>query len=566
MVDRLTVEVIRYAAIYASEEMGVVLRNTAYSPNIKDRLDHTCSVLTPEGLLAAQAEHIPVHLGSMAVGVKATMEWLEREGVSLEPGDVVMVNDPYIAGTHLNDILLVKPVYHRGELVALVADKAHHVDVGGSVPGSLGGDVRELLQEGIVIPPVKLVERGRLRREILALIEENVRTPHYFRGDIKAQLAALNVGEKRILELAERYGPKTLLEAWMEILDYTERYTRRRIEELGRAGSYGAVDYIEVGGELLPIRVEVEVRADGSVRVDFTGTHEQVEAPVNAVYGVTVAATTFALKSVIDPEMPVNHGFYRVVEILAPEGSLVNPRKPAPVSGGNTETSQRIADVVFRALAEAFPGRVPAASCGSMTNVAIGGVRGDGSRWAFYETIGCGSGGRPTGDGVDGVHTNMTNTLNTPVERIEQEYPLLVVAYSLRGDSEGPGTYRGGLGIRRVLRLVEGRAILTILAERCRSRPWGLNGGGPGEPARHYLKRRSGAIIDLGCKATVALEEGDEIHINTPGGGGYGDPCKRDPRLIEKDTREARVSPERAARLYCYRPGGGAGGVPGTTR
>ncbi len=551
MVDKLTVELIRNAAVFASEEMGIVLRNTAYSPNIKDRLDHTCSVLTPRGELAAQAEHIPVHLGSMAIGVMNTLEYLDREGESLEPGDIVMVNDPYIAGTHLNDIMLLKPVYARGRLVAIVADKAHHVDVGGTVPGSLGGDVRELLQEGVVIPPTKIVIGGRLRGDVIKLIAENVRTPEYFRGDLKAQIAALNVGERRIAELAEKYGVDAVLEAWDEILTYTERYTRGRVRGLGRYGRFKAVDYIELDSELLPIRVTIELKEDGGVTVDFEGTHPQVDAPINAVYGVTVASATFALKSTIDPEMPVNHGFYRAVTIRAPEGSLVNPVKPAPVSGGNVETSQRIADTVFKALAEAFPERVPAASCGTMTNVMMGGYAG-GRRWAFYETIACGSGARPQADGVDGVHTNMTNTLNTPVERVETDYPIMIIEYRLRPDSEGPGTYRGGLGVTRAFKLLEGKATVTIFSERCSTRPWGLSGGKPGEPSRHYLIKRSGERVELPCKTTIEISEGDIVYVNTPGGGGYGDPCKRPRHLIERDVEEGRISLERARKRYCF--------------
>ena len=552
MVDKLTVEVIRHAAIYASEEMGIVLRNTAYSPNIRDRLDHTCAVLAPWGDLVAQAEHIPVHIGSMAVGVRNTIEWLEREGEALEPGDIVVVNDPYIAGTHLNDVTLLKPVYYGGEMVAIVANKAHHVDVGGMVPGSIGG-ARELLQEGIIIPPVKLYRRGRLVGEVERILEANVRTPEYLRGDLRAQVAALNVGERRIVELARKYGPGTLLEAWREILDYTERYTRARIQGLGVEGSYTGEDYVELAEGDARIRATVTIDpGEGAVHVDYTGTSRQVEEPLNAVYGVTVAATTYALKSIVDPEMPVNQGFFRAVRITAPPGTLVNPLPPAPVGGGNTETSQRIADVVFRALAEALPGRVPAAACGSMTNVMVGGYWERG-RWAFYETIACGSGGRPGKDGVDGVHTNMTNTLNTPIERLEAEYPVLFLAYELRRDSEGPGEYRGGLGVTRAFRVRSGRATLTLVAERCRRRPWGIMGGGGAEPASHYIVRADGTIEPLPCKATVELEEGDAVYINTPGGGGYGDPCRRPRERVEADLAEEKVSLSRAREKYCYR-------------
>ncbi len=553
MVDRFTIEIIRNAAIFASEEMGVVLRNTAYSPNIKDRLDHTCSILTPSGELAAQAEHIPVHLGSMAIGVKNTLDYLKKEGTYLEPGDIIMVNDPYIAGTHLNDITLLKPVYSNEKLVAIVADKAHHVDVGGFVPGSLGGNVSELLQEGVVIPPVKIAERGKLRKDLIKIIAENVRTPEYFKGDLRAQIAALNVGERRILELVGKYGVNILLEAWDEILGYTERYTKNRIRSLGRFGRFEAEDYLELNDRILKLKVLLEIKGSGEITVDFSGTDEQVEAPINAVYGVTVAATSFAIKSVIDPEMPVNHGFYRAVNIFAPLGTIVNPKKPVPVSGGNTETSQRIADVVFRALAKVFPERVPAASCGTMTNVTMGGVT-DERRWAFYETIGCGSGGRPSSDGIDGVHTNMTNTLNTPIERIEADYPVIMVEYRLRKDSEGSGTFRGGLGITRAFKLAKGKATITVLAERCKTSPWGLKKGLPGERAKHYVIKKDGSVIELECKESITIEEGDIVYINTPGGGGYGDPCKRKREFILKDLDEERISLERARSKYCFSP------------
>ncbi|GAB6148087.1 hydantoinase B/oxoprolinase family protein [Stetteria hydrogenophila] len=546
--DRVLREVIRNAAIYIAEEMGVVLRNTAYSPNIKDRLDHSCAILSPEGLLVAQAEHIPVHLGSMAVGVENTLRRLREEGEELEPGDVVMVNDPYIAGTHLNDVMLLKPVYAGGRLIAVVANKAHHVDVGGSVPGSIGGDVRELLQEGVVVPPVKLARRGVIQWNLVRLISANVRTPRHFKGDLMAQLAALNVGERRLKELAGKYGADAILDAWEYTLDYTERYTRRKIAREARPGSYEAEDYIELpGGGLAAIHARIVVEGDG-VKVDFTGTHRQVDAPVNAVYGVTVAATTFALKSVIDPEMPFNHGFLRAVEIHAPRGSLVNPEPPAPVSGGNVETSQRIVDVIHRALAEAFPGRVPAASAGSMNNVMVGG-----GSWAFYETIGGGGGARPTMDGVDGVHTNMTNTLNTPIERAENEYPLLFVKYELRPDSGGPGYYRGGLGITRAFKILSEEAVLTIMAERTMTRPWGLNGGLPGAPGEHYIVRASGEVERLPGKATVTLRRGDTVYINTPGGGGYGDPCRRPRELVRRDIEEGKVSRGAAVKYYCFR-------------
>jgi len=546
----VTFEVIKYTSIFIAEEMGIELRNTAYSPNIKDRLDHSCAILSPQGGLVAQAEHIPVHLGSMAIGVMNTIEYLKKMEEELQEGDVVIVNDPYIAGTHLNDILLLKPVYYNGDMVAIVANKAHHVDIGGIVPGSIGGNAREMLQEGLVIPPLKIVKNGRIQKDIIRLIEANVRTPKYLHGDLRAQIASLNVGEKRIKEMIMKYGKDTVLNAWRELLDYVERYTKSKIREHGKPGIYEAEDYIELSDNTLAkIKVKVKVEEE-SIIVDYNGTNKQVNEPVNAVYGVTVAATTFALKSVIDPEMPMNHGFYRVVKIGAPLGSLVNPKPPAPVSGGNVETSQRIVDVVFLALAQGFPGRVPAASCGSMNNVMVGGVHPEGTTWAFYETVGGGSGGRPGADGVDGVHTNMTNTLNTPIEILEKEYPILFMAYSLRQDSCGAGEYRGGLGITRAFKVLEDNVVLTIMAERVRTRPWGLMGGKPGAPGYHYVIRANGTKIVLKSKDTIVLGKGDIVYINTPGGGGYGPPELRDRRKIVKDLIEERISQEHAKQEY----------------
>ncbi len=500
------VEVIRHSTEYIAEEMGIVLRNTAYSPNIRDRMDFSCAIASARGEIVAQAEHIPVHLGSMAVGIKEIVKMLDENS----EGDVFIVNDPYIAGTHLNDITLIKPIFQEGEVVCYVANKAHHVDVGGVTPGSLGIAAKELIQEGLVIPPTKLVDRGKVRQDLLNFIASNVRVPRYTLGDIKAQIASLNVGERRVRELIRKYGVEKVVKAWEEAMNYTERFTRAKISELPKIESE-AVDYMELGEELLNINVRIEVK--DRLVVDFSGTHEQVDVPLNAVFGVTVASTSFALKCVLDPELPMNYGFYRAVEIYAPEGTLVNPRKPAPVSVGNVETSQRIADVVFKALSKFLP--VPAASCGSMNNVVIGG-----KDWALYETIGGGSGARPGKDGVNGVHTNMTNTMNTPVEVVEREYPIMILEYSLRDNSGGSGKYKGGMGIRRVYRVLED-ATLSLVAERVKLRPWGLNGGEDGKPGEHYIVR-NGEIMRLSGKDVVSLSKGDVVVINTPGGGGYG--------------------------------------------
>ncbi len=546
MVDPVTVEVIRNSSSYIAEEMGIVLRNAAYSPNIRDRMDHSCAILTGDGELIAQAEHIPVHLGSMAVGVKNTIDYLRRSSIELEEGDVVVLNDPYIAGTHLNDVTMVKPLFHRGEIYGYVANKAHHVDVGGMVPGSISGDAKELIQEGIVLPPLKIVRRGRLDLSILNLILSNVRVPRYTRGDLKAQIAALNVGERRIGELIGKYGLEAVLESWARTMEYTADYLRARLRKV-TPGLYGAEDYMEADDRFLTIRVRVQLSRE-SVRVDFTETDEQVDMPINAVYGVTVAATSYAIKAALDPDLPMNYGFFRVVRVETREGTLVHPKKPAPVAAGNVETSQRIAETVLKALAQPMRGRIPAASHGSMNNVMVGGIHG-GRSWAFYETIGGGMGGRPGKDGVDGVHTHMTNTMNTPIEVIERECPVLFVEYSLREDSGGPGQYRGGLGITRAFKVLSDEATLSIATERVRLRPWGLEGGMEGMSGFHYVER-GGERIVLGAKATTRLRKGDIVWINTPGGGGYGDPRLRDPDLVREDLQDGKISKRTAREIY----------------
>ena len=548
--EKIIVEVVKYALIYIAEEMGVILRKTAFSPNIRDRLDFSCAILAPNGDLVAQAEHIPVHLGSMVVGAKNIIKWINEHEMDLEAGDIILSNDPYIVGTHLNDVMLLKPVFYKDEIVAYLVNKAHHVDIGGKVPGSISVDAVSLYEEGIVIEPIKIVEKNIVRKDLLRKIMDSIRTPEYFKGDIMAQIASLKTGETRLMELISKYGHDVLYKSYNEIIGYTERYTRnvlgKLISRYNAFGEYTATDYLESRKHgLLKINVRI-VLAKDNILVDYSGSSMQVKEPLNAVYGVTVAATTYALKTIIDPDMPMNQGFYRVVSINAPKGSILNPKPPAPVAGGNLETSQRIVDVVHLALSKAFPDRVPAASCGTMTNVLLGG-----SNWAFYETIGCGSGARPFSDGVDGVHTNMTNTLNTPIEIAEREYPILFIAYELRRDSCGLGRYRGGLGITRAFKVLEDNVVLTIFSEREKLRPWGLAGGGSGVPSKHYIVRGND-VIYIGSKSTVVLKRNDVVYINTPGGGGYGDPCDRDNESIKRDLVEDRISLEYVKENYGY--------------
>jgi N-methylhydantoinase B len=547
MVDKTTVEVIRGALVYAAEEMGIALKKSAYSPNIKERMDHSCALFDPQRRLIAQAEHIPVHLGSMALAVR---EGLAAYKGKLEPGDMILLNDPYLSGTHLPDLTLIAPIYNSGRLIGYAANKAHHTDIGGKAPGSIAGDSTELYQEGLIIPPVKFVKMGTIDPELSWLLRSNVRTPDVQMGDLRAQIAANNTGIKRVLELVEQYSSETLHSAMEEIMDYSERRMRSAVSELPR-GVYEASDYMEdvpdIG--LAEIRVKVTVESDG-VTFDYAGTCQQVEAPINAPLGVTIAGIYFTLITVTDPTIPVNDGCFRPIKLRIPEGTMTNPRRPAPVAGGNVETSQRNVDVLMKVFAQIAPDRVPAAGLGTMSNISVGGTRADGTPWTFYETIGGGSGGRPIGDGVDGVHVNMTNTMNTPVESLEAYLPMRFVSYGLRPDTGGPGEYRGGCGIERSWIFTAPKATLSVLAERTKIPPWGLKGGKPGGLGEYKIIKRGGEVVVLPSKCTVRIEEGDTLVVHTPGGGGYGDPKKRDPKLILRDVLNGLVSVESAERDY----------------
>ena len=548
MVDKTTVEVIRGALVYTAEEMGIALKKSAYSPNIKERMDHSCALFDPERRLIAQAEHIPVHLGSMAFAVR---EGLAAYNGKLESGDMILLNDPYLSGTHLPDLTLIAPIYHTGRLIGYAANKAHHTDVGGKAPGSIAGDSTELYQEGLIIPPIKFVKAGTIDPELSWLLRSNVRTPDVQMGDLRAQIAANNTGIRRVMELVEQYGVDTIHAAMVEIMDYSERRMRAAISEMHR-GVYEASDYMEdvAGVGLAEIRVRVTVDGDG-ITFDYAGTCPQVEAPINAPLGVTIAGIYYTLITVTDPTIPVNDGCFRPITLRIPVGTITNPRRPAPVAGGNVETSQRNVDVLMKAFAQITPGRVPAAGLGTMNNISVGGTRSDSTPWTFYETIGGGSGGRPMGDGVDGVHVNMTNTMNTPIESLEAYLPMHFISYGLRPDTGGAGEYRGGCGIERSWVLTSPKATLSVLAERTKIRPWGLDGGKPGGLGEYRIIKRSGEVVVLPSKCTIYIEEGDTLVVHTPGGGGYGDPKKRDPKLVLRDVLNGLVSREAAAKEYC---------------
>ncbi|HUV34436.1 MAG TPA: hydantoinase B/oxoprolinase family protein [Candidatus Desulfaltia sp.] len=547
-VDFTTVEVIKGALIYAAEEMGIALKKSAYSPNIKERMDHSCALFNHRRELIAQAEHIPVHLGSMAIAVRVGLETYWGE---LGPGDMLLLNDPYISGTHLPDLTLIAPIFHGDNIIGYAANKAHHTDVGGKAPGSLAADATELYQEGLIIPPVKLIEGGRMNRELANIIRSNVRTPEVQMGDIRAQVAANNTGIRRVNELVDLYGVETLHASMDSVMDQSERRMRQELSMMPD-GVYSAVDYMEdilPGGGDVQIAVTITKKGD-AVAFDYAGTSPQVERPVNAPLGVTVAGIYFTLISVTDPTIPVNDGCFRPVTLSVPEGCMMNPRRPAPVAGGNVETSQRNADAILKAFSQIVPDRVPAAGQGTMNNITIGGHLEDGTPWTFYETIGGGSGARPTGDGVDGVHVNMTNTMNTPVEALESYLPLRFKAYRLRPDSGGPGRFRGGCGIERTWTLTSRKATLSVMAERNKIGPWGLQGGHPGALGVYTLIRADGETVKLPSKCTVEIHEGDTLVILTPGGGGYGDPRMRDPELVRRDVANGLVSADSALKHY----------------
>ncbi len=545
--DKVTLQIISNSLLYASEEMGIALRNSAYSPNIKERMDHSAAVFDPEGRLLAQAEHIPVHLGSLPWGLKNLIDFCAREGIRLEPDSMVVSNDPYLTGTHLNDVTLMAPIHHRGELVAFAVNKAHHADVGGAVPGSISMDARTLEDEGYVLAPSVLWRRGAFDESVVERFASASRTPNERRGDLKAQVAANVSGARRVREVIDRYGIDAFQLSADHSFKHAEALTRARLAGFSR-GTYRASDWLEgPAGEDLELRVGVTISASGVV-VDYAGTSKEVDYPLNAVFGVTISGVYFVFRCVLGDDIPANHGAFSALRVSAPRSTVVNPTRPHPVGGGNVETSQRNADVVFRALASATPGRVPAAAGGSMNNVMIGGEA-RGAPWAFYETIGVGLGGGARADGIDGIQANMTNTLNTPIEAIERTLPLRMVRYEFRPDSSGAGRFRGGSGLVRAYQALADGTTFTVLADRHRHRPWGLEGGGPGSGTSVTVVR-SGRRAEVPAKSTLDLAAGDVVEVMTAGGGGYGAPTARSRSMIRKDVRNGLLTEAKAMSDY----------------
>jgi N-methylhydantoinase B len=559
--DPTTLEI--YRALYTSvaEEMGLTLRRTAHSPNIKERRDYSCAVFDREGRVIAQGDHMPVHLGSMPLAVAAALG-----ETALAPGDVVVLNDPFAGGTHLPDVTLVSGVFPNADLglriaesdaagprtgrapasggrgltakqgrsgqsatrnpqspLFYVANRAHHADIGGATPGSMGM-ATDVYGEGLRIPPVRLVSGGRLVGDVMRLLMANVRVERERRADFEAQIGSLKTGAARLLEIVGRSGAAEAAEYARHLIDYSARMMRATVRSIPD-GVYEAEDALDsdgAGGGEVTLRVRVEVRGERA-RVDFEGSAPQVRGPVNAVEAITVSAVAYVFRCLVGAEeVPASAGLMEPVEVFAPPGTVVNALHPAPVAGGNVETSQRIVDVLFKALAQAVPERVPAASQGSMNNLTVGGTDPrTGREFAYYETVAGGMGARPGAPGVSGVHTHMTNSLNTPAEALEYAYPLRVRAYGLRRGSGGRGARRGGDGVvREIETLVEAR--MSLLADRRTRAPYGLGGGGEGRRGRDSIVR-GGRRTGIESKGSWDLRPGDRVRIETPGGGGHGE-------------------------------------------
>jgi N-methylhydantoinase B len=521
-IDAVELAIFRSAVHSIAEEMGAALRRTALSPNIRERRDYSCALFDSEARVIAMGDHMPVHLGSMPMSVEAAVA-----AIRFARGDIAVLNDPYAGGTHLPDITMVLPVFLPGHQrpAFYVSSRAHHADVGGMFAGSMG-PAREIFQEGLRIPPVRIVRGGALSREMLDLILLNVRTPQEREGDLAAQIGCCRVGEQRILDLIARHGDAKMRALCGALLDYSERLVRAELRKMP-AGEFAAEDWLDDDGiEDTPRKICARIAADpeaASLRVDFTGSSPQVRGSVNAVRAITLSACFYVLRCLLERDAPATAGILRPLALITEPGSIVDARPPAPVAGGNVETSQRIVDVLLRALAQALPQRIPSASAGTMSNLTIGGIDPRTNEpFTYYETAAGGTGARPGIDGVSGVQTHMTNSLNTPIEALEYAYPFRVRRYAYREGSGGTGQFRGGDGLVREIELLAD-AQVTLLAERRKFRPWGLAGGEDGAPGRATLFERGNTEgRELPGKCSLHARAGDAIRIETPGGGGWG--------------------------------------------
>jgi N-methylhydantoinase B len=556
--DPITVEVVAKGIAAAAREMGITLRQTSSSPIFNEGNDYSCAIFDARGRLVSHGEFLPIHLGSLPFSVNHAIEEIGRD--RLEPGDSVVLNDPFRGGSHLPDVTLVTPIFLDGELIGFGANRAHHLDIGGTVAGSFYAQARENYQEGLRLPPTKLVKRGALDEEIMAVIQANVRLPRQTRADLLSQWSANLSAASRLAELVGRYGRATV-EACMEVvMDDSERRMRAVIATWpdGRYSAEDSMDNDGITDVPRTVRVTVEVRGDQLV-VDFTGTDPQVEGPLNSVLGYSSSGVYMTIQAATDPDILPNDGCYRPVEIIAPEGTIVNPHFPAACTGGNEITSV-IHNATFRALAQIprRPGRCPrvmAGDQGSSNNLFLSGYDDQGERFVLYEYPEGGWGGTDGRDGLNAIYSIIGNTWNLPVEAIEMRYPIRIDRYELRRDSGGPGRWRGGLSVRRTYRLLAEHGELSLLGNRVRVPPFGLYGGDHGAPARYTLDPGTGrqrpAAPEFGAKKhQIPLQRGQSVEQETAGGGGFGDPLERDPRAVAHDVAFGYVSAEAAAARY----------------
>ena len=506
----------RFSSI--AEEMGVTLNRTAFSPNIKERRDFSCAIFDENGDMIAQAAHIPVHLGSMPMSVKSAIENCE-----LKDGDMVILNDPFKGGTHLPDITIVAPVFIENSEKPdfFVANRAHHADVGGVSSGSMPLST-SLYQEGMIIPPLKIVENGEIDEKLLKFFLNNVRTPIEREGDFSAQIMANITGVKRIKELVDKYGIETVKFYCKGMMDYSEKILRELIKKI-KDGEYEFEDYLDDDGistEDIKIKLKLTIK-DETAFLDFTESAPQVMGSVNAVYSITLSAVLYVFRALIKDDIPTNAGLLRPLKVITKKGTIVDAEFPAAVAAGNVETSQRVVDVILGALSKAIPDEIPAASQGTMNNISIGGIdERTGLPFAYYETIGGGMGASCENHGESAVHSHMTNTLNTPVEALEFSYPFMVTEYSVRKNSGGKGKFSGGDGIVREIKLISD-AEVTVLSERRKRSPYGLNGGENGKSGKNLVIINEEEKVMPG-KFNLFLKKGTIVRIETPGGGGYG--------------------------------------------
>jgi N-methylhydantoinase B/oxoprolinase/acetone carboxylase alpha subunit len=546
--DPVTVEVVRNKLDGIANEMELTLLKSSCSPIVKEGLDASASLFTLQGETLAQAVAIPIHLATLIPCVARILAEFPLE--SMREGDLYCMNDPYLGGTHLPDIAVIMPVFARGRPFAFAASMTHHQDVGGMTPGSVPTHATEVFQEGIRLPPLKLREGDRFNDTLLRILRRNVRIPETFEGDLMAQVAACSVGARRLSALAENYGDNHLTAIFADLLDRSEAMTRDVLRSLP-AGTYRAVDFLDNDGVDLDRRIRIEVAVtvdDAGMTIDFAGSSAQVRGPFNAVPSGSLAAACYVVRAITDPTIPTNGGCFRPIALRLPEGSIVNPKEPAPVNA-RTATIKRIAGTILKALAQAAPGRVPADSGGELLVLAFGGERRDGTRYVTGELVAGGAGASAAKDGVDAIETDATNCMNLPAEALELDAPIRVHRVARRPDSGGDGAERGGLGTVCGSELLHGDVRFTHRGERHFIAPAGRAGGGDGAMARTVIHRVEGGAEVVPSKIVTTLHTGDRVVMETAGGGGYGDPAARDPAQIRADLADGKISAE-AAKAY----------------